>query len=861
MNKVFSKIIISCLLIGIALPGGFPVAQVNNEQSLILQENISQNTLVLDLEDAKDVKDLSVSEIDSSVIEGEVAKEITAKIESLRIEEKSSRETKSATILDPIGTGITWLKNNQNTNGSWGRVEGNEIIDTSTVISLLNYVEKGVPSIEYQKAIDWFDSTYPENSDYLAEKVISLAGAGQDVSSLAEFLASQINERDGGFGYQKDYQSDVITTTKALRAIDITNYSDSGTDPVYTLKSLLIYLLQSQNSNGGWSKVRGGQSDIKTTVLVLEALKPYQTYTLGGISQGDMIIKVRTDLGINYLKNLQSSDGKWQDIERTAKVYNVLSSYNQYPNYNQEALDYLTSNQSTDGSFANQNIYITVEVLKAIAKTDIAVTDIKNISGTIPNEPTVAEITITNIGYNASYPINFKNEPHAFHLLVDGKEVPFTYNEESPGTIIFEPNSTVKLNVILLNLAFGSHNIEFLVDYDGVEFDKANNKKSVELMFDDPVFTGPEPPAWVGVSTDVAAGNIVARWLHSTDPAKTHYYLFLGASSGNYSQYFDFEGAYNLITISGFPNDIPYYFSVASVDANNIRGDYSMETSAKAYDSPDDYKGAASFSLKDNNQNLLYNINLNFFGVGNINSTSYNPISIITYPGHYYVTATNSGYREAVQEIEIKPNETTEQTNFVLNIIDIGGGGGGGGVPEPPAPIQNLQVQAGDGQIILAWDLFNNSVGDFKNFNIYRSSSEITNVSQLTPIDISITDSNTTQFIDNTIVNGLDYYYAVTAKDLSGNENTNVVGTESVRGNSAPVVSNISTYQDKDGQIQIQYDITDEEQNNVSIEMKYWDGTVWQDALSTIGGGLQDIGTQKIIIWNPQIDYPDYDGI
>ena len=60
--------------------------------------------------------------------------------------------------------------------------------------------------------------------------------------------------------------------------------------------------------------------------------------------------------------------------------------------------------------------------------------------------------------------------------------------------------------------------------------------------------------------------------------------------------------------------------------------------------------------------------------------------------------------------------------------------------------------------------------------------------------------------------------------------------------------------------MQIQYDLTDNEQASVSIEMEYWDETSFKEAITTTGEGLQNIGTQKIITWNPIVDYPGYDG-
>ncbi len=208
MKKSLSKFIIFVVIIGICLPNFILQTEAENSQgaiSLTIQKSGLENALFLDFKDAKEIKDLPKPKISFSQ-EGE----IKAEIKSFRIEDSFDEKFKEiegisikSVIEDPVVTGINWLKNNQNPEGNWSEDERTEIIDTSAVVSALKYTEE-TPSSEYQKAIDWFNLTYPENSDYLAEKAISLSEAGQDVSSLTEFLASQMNEQDGGFGYQKD---------------------------------------------------------------------------------------------------------------------------------------------------------------------------------------------------------------------------------------------------------------------------------------------------------------------------------------------------------------------------------------------------------------------------------------------------------------------------------------------------------------------------------------------------------------------------------------------------------------------------------------------------------------------------------
>jgi len=863
MNKKIKQLGVGGLAVCVMLASfGLPVvgrAQGNQNSLLtVLVPDSSVKTLALDLQDGLDAQNLVEAQPSAGGKQTTALLNIEAKVKSFYqgATKKSGFETSGfalSAIADPIGTGVSWLKNNQNTQGSWGQNDRTAVVDTATVLSLFHYIAEPTSSLAYQKALDWFNLTYPENSGYLAEKTIALAEAGQDVVSLSEFLAGQINEQDLGFGYQRNYQSDIIITAKVLKAIAASNYIDPGSDSTYTLRSVLYYLLLSQNPDGGWPKTRGGQSDVKTTALVLQAFQPYQGLVLGGTPQGEIIIKTKIDLGLNYLKNVQSVSGNWQDIEGTARAYDIILNYSQYPNYNQAALDYLTSSQLADGSFGNQNSYLTANALKAIAKPDIAVTNIQNISATLPNQPTTAEITIANLGYFKSQPINFKAEPRAFHLIVDGQEIPLQYGADSPETILFSENSAMALDVILLNLAYGSHIVKFSVDYAGAEFDKINNQKSATLMFDNPVFTGPEPPFWAGAQTNTLPNKVTIIWKPSNNPATTHYYLFLGPSAGNYTQYFDIPSAYNMVTLSGFPDNTPYYFSVASVNAANARGDYSMETSARGYNIPNNYLGEIPFSAKDNNQALLYNVNFDLFGYGGLNSASYNPVFITIYPGNYYVTASKSQYTSDAKPVEVKPNISTSQVDFILPIIDNG---------SAPGAIQNLQAQPGNSQITLTWNTFNNSAGDFKNFNIYRSLAAIANVSSLTPINSSITNSSVVQFIDTTAVNGVDYYYAVTAQDLSGNQNPAVVDVGPVRGNSAPVIANISVSQDANGKAQISYDLTDKEQSTALIELECsLDGSVWKEATVAVGAGLQNTGAQKVITWTPSQDYPSSVGI
>ena len=94
-----------------------------------------------------------------------------------------------------------------------------------------------------------------------------------------------------------------------------------------------------------------------------------------------------------------------------------------------------------------------------------------------------------------------------------------------------------------------------------------------------------------------------------------------------------------------------------------------------------------------------------------------------------------------------------------------------------PPQITGLGVGQENNFASLTWNLFTNASGDFSHFNIYRSSSPISNVSLMTPISQSITNLSTVTYLDNTVTFSETYYYAITARDHLGNENRAVVGT------------------------------------------------------------------------------------
>ncbi|MGQ9731749.1 MAG: S8 family serine peptidase [Candidatus Zipacnadales bacterium] len=94
----------------------------------------------------------------------------------------------------------------------------------------------------------------------------------------------------------------------------------------------------------------------------------------------------------------------------------------------------------------------------------------------------------------------------------------------------------------------------------------------------------------------------------------------------------------------------------------------------------------------------------------------------------------------------------------------------------PPAPMGlTAQDEPGDtgGAIRLTWEPYT-PPPDFVEFRIYRSTSSFTTVSGMTPL-ATLSNASRTSYRDSTTLDGVDYWYAITAVDAEPNELTDVI--------------------------------------------------------------------------------------
>jgi len=83
----------------------------------------------------------------------------------------------------------------------------------------------------------------------------------------------------------------------------------------------------------------------------------------------------------------------------------------------------------------------------------------------------------------------------------------------------------------------------------------------------------------------------------------------------------------------------------------------------------------------------------------------------------------------------------------------------------PPAAPTGLTATAGDGQVQLDWN--DNTEGDLEGYNVYRSTSSGGGYVQLNGAPVASSD-----YLDTGLINGVTYYYVVSAVDNAGQESS-----------------------------------------------------------------------------------------
>ena len=238
-----------------------------------------------------------------------------------------------------ISNGINYLQAIQLSEGSWSSNIVTEYYATDEILTTLNYL--GQKYTDYTNGINWITSQSPINVDYISRSIALLDFTG----NLNNLISDQ--NTDNGWGIGEGFSTDILDTALALSALKSVNYSNQT-----TISNAVLYLVTDQNTDGGWGFYAGDDSNVYMTALVLQTFDMFAS---------TFNIKNSINTAVAYLLEHQNSDGGFGSSPST--VYETALSFLAIMNSGQgstlplqEAVNYITSTQSSDGSW-NDDAY------------------------------------------------------------------------------------------------------------------------------------------------------------------------------------------------------------------------------------------------------------------------------------------------------------------------------------------------------------------------------------------------------------------------------------------------------------------------------------------------------------------------
>ena len=270
----------------------------------------------------------------------------------------------SAQVTSARNTGLAWLIENQNGDGSWSSVPGLRVQATSATINA--FLQAGIKNgLWYNSAVAYLANASPLSIDGRARQLRTLYLVGRDTSKLSTSLQSLGGGTAGGFawgtlpGYATSLADTALATSALLSTVSgYTGYGDT----------LCNVLIPYQRTSGGWSYLgqgtnspaSSGTANVLPTALTIMALQQIGSQGLSTFSCGTTSYSMSTIVGngVSFLLANQNGDHGFGDNGTSGALETVLAYLAiQAVNPNHAALgpaqNYLIAQQLGNGSWEN----------------------------------------------------------------------------------------------------------------------------------------------------------------------------------------------------------------------------------------------------------------------------------------------------------------------------------------------------------------------------------------------------------------------------------------------------------------------------------------------------------------------------
>ncbi|MEK9149306.1 MAG: CARDB domain-containing protein [Candidatus Desantisbacteria bacterium] len=583
------------------------------------------------------------------------------------------------------------------------------------------------------RAISWGIGQDEEITDYLARKIVVLAGAGSETTGFLSTLTTYQNS-DGGFGGYKDWTSGILDTSLALSALKSANYSEST-----VIEPGLWYLVSNQNPDGGWGLTEEAGSNVYLTSLVLLTLNQYRK---------DYYLEEAINKATTWLMT-QTGESLWEK----AIAYSANAECGIQ---NAELLEYILANQQANGSWDNDP-FTTALALRAIKDSapDLIVSNIF-FDPQVPIEGDTVTVTavVENIGGSKAENIEVavSNQLSAISEIGAGGSATVSYT----GTF-----------------SAGIHKIRVEIDPENKieERNETNNIAEKNLTIATipdlipHISFNPQYPPIDGTTTIIAtvynqgetkAENLLIS-LYEESTHLTDFTLNIPGGENRKAEliYGPFPtGSYTFYCIVDPSNAI-----VESNETNNT-GSSTLFVGTPIYPSPPDLvitdlfispepltdstPATITVTIKNIRGTPVESVELRVMSdeleIKEIISLNAYSSLIFSYSSLYLLSGTHTIYAIIDPEDKIiETNETNNQTQTTIFVQNV-----------PPSVPTGLMAYPGDGIVDLIWNP--NSEPDLTGYNIYRDG-------------INLETITTTNFRDTGLTNGIEYTYWITAVD------------------------------------------------------------------------------------------------
>lgn len=318
----------------------------------ILPTNITFSTEVES--DKKEIYQALESEVN-----GNSEYEETQKNEEVFLEETPEEYDLTRSSKEKMSKSLSWLSSIKDSNNLWGSGE-TQLFYTSEVNRIKSLFDEEI-DIKFQSLLEDIGEDYDSLSRSLAYN---------DENYRNEIITKLENAQntDGGFGNQEGYSSSVWDTLVICKNLikykpDLREVIDKG----------IVFILNSQNSDEGWSFVIGETSDVYLTSEVILLFYDYmENYNLNS-----KVLIEASQTASNYIIKNKDSEDFWglEEINFKASIeaFKALIKTKGIAS-EEDFIEKLIDLQQDNGSYFN-NIYTTTLAIEALSQIDILTSD------------------------------------------------------------------------------------------------------------------------------------------------------------------------------------------------------------------------------------------------------------------------------------------------------------------------------------------------------------------------------------------------------------------------------------------------------------------------------------------------------